>query len=162
MTATRDDVVLLRLPVRADLLVLARITAATVASRVGLAFEEIEDLRLAVEELCLSVVGGTASGSVQLTFHSEPRAVRVDCAISPVRSLPSRWVRPRGRGRSLHEDRRGPGGRVRHRGVRRRTTGVAAKMRRRGCRLMTSWDGDQLVSRDVWDTFVVTRGTAAA
>ncbi len=83
MTATRDDVVLLRLPVRADLLVLARMTAATVASRVGLAFEEIEDLRLAVEELCLSVVGGTASGSVELTFHSEPHAVRVDCAYEP-------------------------------------------------------------------------------
>ena len=58
------DVVELTIPVRADLVVLARLTAATVASRADFDVEEIEDLRLAVDELCISQVqgGGDYSG----------------------------------------------------------------------------------------------------
>jgi hypothetical protein len=41
-------------PARADLVVLARFTAATIAARAGFDVEEIEDLRLAVDELCVS------------------------------------------------------------------------------------------------------------
>jgi len=52
-----SDVVELTFPVRSDLLVLARLTAAALASRADFGIEDIEDLRLVVEELCLSVVG---------------------------------------------------------------------------------------------------------
>ena len=49
------DVVGLSIPSGADLLVLARLTAATVASRAGFDVEEVEDLRLAVDELCVAL-----------------------------------------------------------------------------------------------------------
>ena len=63
-----SELVELSIPVRADLVVLARLTAATVASRAGFGVDEIEDLRLAVEELCLSVVDGDDGGRLHLTY----------------------------------------------------------------------------------------------
>ncbi len=50
-----SDTVELTLPVRADLVVLARFAAGTIASRADFDVEEIEDLRLAVDELCVSL-----------------------------------------------------------------------------------------------------------
>jgi hypothetical protein len=47
----RDQVVLV-LPPRPELLAVARLAAAAVASQAGFSLEEIEDLRLAVDELC--------------------------------------------------------------------------------------------------------------
>ncbi|MCK4176588.1 ATP-binding protein [Aciditerrimonas ferrireducens] len=46
------DRVVLVLPPRPELLAVARLAAAAVASQAGLSLEEIEDLRLAVDELC--------------------------------------------------------------------------------------------------------------
>ncbi len=46
-----SDVVELTLPAGSDLIVLARFTAVTLGSRAGFDIEEIEDLRLAVDEL---------------------------------------------------------------------------------------------------------------
>ena len=57
-----SDTVELTLPIRADLVVLARFAAATIASRADFDVEEIEDLRLAVDELCISVADGSADG----------------------------------------------------------------------------------------------------
>ena len=48
-----SEAVELIIPVQSDLVVLARLTAATVASRAGFNVEEVEDLRLAVDELCV-------------------------------------------------------------------------------------------------------------
>jgi serine/threonine-protein kinase RsbW len=74
-----SDTVALSLPVRSDLLVLARITAATMASRADFDIEEIEDLRLAVDELCLSVVGGARSGTVGLEFTLDEATITITC-----------------------------------------------------------------------------------
>ncbi len=68
-TLVTEDVVELSLPVRADLAVLARLTAATVASRAHFGVEEIEDLRLAVDELCLTVLRGDTTGRLALCFE---------------------------------------------------------------------------------------------
>ncbi len=65
------DVIELTIPVRTDLVVLARLTAATLASRVGFDVEEIEDLRLAVEELCLSLVRNGDDGRLRLRYTRE-------------------------------------------------------------------------------------------
>ena len=73
----------LSIPVKADLVVLARLTAATVASRVGFGIEDIEDLRLAVEELCLSVVGSARDGRLHLCFDSGDGAISVECRYEP-------------------------------------------------------------------------------
>jgi anti-sigma regulatory factor (Ser/Thr protein kinase) len=69
----------LSIPVQADLVVLARLAAATLAGRAGFGVEDIEDLRLAVEELCLSVVGGREHGRLRLRYECEGDAIDVVC-----------------------------------------------------------------------------------
>jgi hypothetical protein len=69
----------LSIPVQADLVILARLTAATVAGRAGFGVEDIEDLRLAVEELCLSLVGGGKEGRLHLSYECEGEAITVTC-----------------------------------------------------------------------------------
>ncbi len=69
----------LSIPVQADLVVLARLAAATVASRAGFGVEDIEDLRLAVEELCLSLVGTRDDGRLHLNYECEGDAITVTC-----------------------------------------------------------------------------------
>ena len=69
----------LAFPVQADLVVLARLAAATLASRAGFGIEDIEDLRLAVEELCLSLVGGREEGRLRLSYECEGDAIEVAC-----------------------------------------------------------------------------------
>jgi serine/threonine-protein kinase RsbW len=71
----------LTIPVESDLVVLARLTAATVASRAGFDVEEIEDLRLAVDELCVSIVDGSSAGRLNLTFTSSEGSVEVICVL---------------------------------------------------------------------------------
>jgi serine/threonine-protein kinase RsbW len=78
-----SDVVDLAIPVEADLLVLARLTAATVAARAEFALEELEDLRLVTEELCLSVIGDAASGVVHLRFIRDGGEVTIECSVEP-------------------------------------------------------------------------------
>jgi len=77
----QDDLVELSIPVCADLVVLARITAATIASRSGFAVEEIEDLRLAVEELCLSVVRADGEGRLHFLYHRAGDVVEIACRL---------------------------------------------------------------------------------
>jgi anti-sigma regulatory factor (Ser/Thr protein kinase) len=76
---TEGDVVDLVIPVGADLEVLARLSAATVAGRAGFGLEDIEDLRLAVEELCLSVVPTGGTGRLHLCYSAEGDTLKVTC-----------------------------------------------------------------------------------
>ena len=77
-----SDVVELTIPVRSDLLVLARLTAAALASRADFGIEDIEDLRLVVEELCLSVVGNETNGTIHLQYTREDGLITVGCSLS--------------------------------------------------------------------------------
>jgi hypothetical protein len=78
-----SDLVELSIPVRADLVVLARLTAATVASRTGFDLEEIEDLRLAVEELCLLLVGTDDAGRLSLAYERADDCIEISCTHVP-------------------------------------------------------------------------------
>ena len=69
----------LTIPVGSDLLVLARLAASTVASRSAFDIEEIEDLRLAVDELCLSVLNGRRTGTLLLRFDGQEGQIEVWC-----------------------------------------------------------------------------------
>ncbi|MGH9108731.1 MAG: ATP-binding protein [Acidimicrobiales bacterium] len=73
----------LSIPVQADLVVLARLTAATVAARAQFGVEDIEDLRLAVEELCLSLVHPDDEGRLHFTFDYDAEAITVTCWLEP-------------------------------------------------------------------------------
>ena len=51
------DEVRLAVPANPEFVRLVRVTATGLASRVGFTYDEVEDLRLAIDELCHSVVG---------------------------------------------------------------------------------------------------------
>jgi anti-sigma regulatory factor (Ser/Thr protein kinase) len=77
----RDDstVVRLAIPAAPEFLRLARLAAADVASRAGFSFEDIEDLRIGVDELChLLMAPGTEDEQLQLTFTLQPETVTVE------------------------------------------------------------------------------------
>lgn len=72
------DHVELSLPARPDLLFLVRMTAAAVASRADFGYDQIEDLRLAIDELCLTVAGeAPVEGRLQLLFKWGDDAIEV-------------------------------------------------------------------------------------
>jgi serine/threonine-protein kinase RsbW len=61
--------VLLTLPTTPHLLRVARLTAAGLAGRLGFSFDEIEDVKIAVDELCFALVGSRGRpGSLALTY----------------------------------------------------------------------------------------------
>jgi hypothetical protein len=68
----------LTLPARAELLFLVRMTAAAVASRADFGYDQIEDLRLAIDELALSIAGDEGDdGRLQLLFKWSDDAIEV-------------------------------------------------------------------------------------
>jgi hypothetical protein len=72
------DRVELSLPARPELLFLVRMTAAAVASRADFGYDQIEDLRLAIDELALTVSGDEATpGRLQLLFKWTEDAIEV-------------------------------------------------------------------------------------
>lgn len=88
-----SDVIELGFPVNADLVVLARMTAATIASRSGFDVEEVEDLRLAVDELCISLVAGGKDGRLDLRFVRDHDQVEVVCTYHPANRSDGTWSR---------------------------------------------------------------------
>ena len=66
--ATNDEV-RLTVPAAPEFLRLARVTAAGLASRLGFTFDEVEDLRLAIDELCFGLVGAEPrAGTVHVRY----------------------------------------------------------------------------------------------
>jgi serine/threonine-protein kinase RsbW len=76
-----SDTVELTIPIRSNLLILARLTAAAMAARAEFGIEDIEDLRLVVEELCLSVIGRSTTGTVHLQFTEDAGVITVGCSL---------------------------------------------------------------------------------
>ncbi len=77
------DRIELAIPARAELLQLARMTAGVVAARADLGLDDVENLRLGVEELCLSLVGptGHAPGRLALTYDWDPATIEISCTL---------------------------------------------------------------------------------
>lgn len=69
--------ILLTIPGSAEFLRLARLAAADAAARVGMTVDEIEDLRIAVDELCNALSQGESDRKVQLTYRLHSGAVEV-------------------------------------------------------------------------------------
>jgi serine/threonine-protein kinase RsbW len=65
----RQDEVRLIVPATPEFLRLARVTAAGLASRLGFTFDQVEDLRLAIDELCFGLTGSSGrTGTVEIRF----------------------------------------------------------------------------------------------
>jgi serine/threonine-protein kinase RsbW len=76
------DRVELALPARPELLFLARMTAAAVASRADFGYDRIEDLRLALDELCLTLLGGTLDERrIRLQFRWNEDTIEVSATL---------------------------------------------------------------------------------
>ena len=89
-----SEAVELIIPVQSDLVVLARLTAATVASRAGFDVEEVEDLRLAVDELCVSIVNGSDGRPPESDLHEWRRQRRGGLRSRRARSTLTRRLGP--------------------------------------------------------------------
>ena len=75
---TRDEV-RLAVPATPEFLRLARVTATGLASRLGFTFDEVEDLRLAIDELCYALIGSKGRvGFVELRYVVLGEALEVE------------------------------------------------------------------------------------
>lgn len=73
------DEVTLSLPAGPEFVRLARVTATGLASRLGFSWDEIEDLRLAVDELCHAVIGPSGrDGVIRLHYLVEGGSLCVE------------------------------------------------------------------------------------
>lgn len=70
MTDVDGEEVRLTMPATPQLLRVARLTAAGLAGRLGFSFDEIEDVKIAVDELCFALVGSRGrAGSLTITYR---------------------------------------------------------------------------------------------
>lgn len=77
------DRIELRFPARGDLIVLARLVTSAISARAGFDIEELEDLRLAVGELCLLTLQGSDEryGDLRLELTVLGDAIGVVCTL---------------------------------------------------------------------------------
>jgi serine/threonine-protein kinase RsbW len=78
------DRVALTFPARGDLVVLARLVSSAISTRVGFDIEELEDLRLAVGELCLLALQGSDAlhGDLALEFTVLRESLDISCTLA--------------------------------------------------------------------------------
>ena len=81
--ATDSELVELSIPARPELLSIPRMAAAAVAAQGGFDIEQVEDIRLAIEELCLATFEGRGSGRLHLRFGIRANAFEVECTFAP-------------------------------------------------------------------------------
>jgi len=78
MTSTHEEV-RLTMPAVPQLLRVARLTAAGLAGRLGFTFDEIEDVKIAVDELCFALVGTKGrDGDLTVTYRLLPDALEIE------------------------------------------------------------------------------------
>lgn len=73
-----EDEVRLAVPAKPEFLGLARVTAAGLASRLGFTYDQVEDLRLAIDEICFGMTGSRGrDGILELHFLLSPDSLTV-------------------------------------------------------------------------------------
>ena len=75
----RREEVRLTMPAVPQLLRVARLTAAGLANRLGFSYDEIEDVKIAVDELCFALVGSRGhAGSLLITYRLADDALTIE------------------------------------------------------------------------------------
>lgn len=73
-----SDTVTLTFPAATDRVRLARVLAATLADEAGFDYDEVEDIRIAVDELCFAVLeAGTTVGTFDISAVSQPGELHI-------------------------------------------------------------------------------------
>jgi serine/threonine-protein kinase RsbW len=79
VTDVHGEEVTLTMPAVPQLLRVARLTAAGLAGRLGFNFDEIEDVKIAVDELCFALVGTKGrDGDLTVTYRLLPDALEIE------------------------------------------------------------------------------------
>jgi hypothetical protein len=86
LRTSEREVIEISLPGSVDLVVIARFTAATVGARAGFDLDEIDDLRLAVDELSVSFGPLDGDTCLRYEFIREAGSVSVRCTREPASS----------------------------------------------------------------------------
>lgn len=88
-TEQRGDVVRLSVPAALEYMRIVRLTASGIASRLGFDIDEIENLRVAVDELASTVVDAAAAGELELVFTTSNGQLQIDgrVPLAPGREL---------------------------------------------------------------------------
>ncbi len=82
MTATAADTVVLRLPAQGAYLSVLRTATASLASRLDFTIDDIEDLRIAVDEACAMLLSQAVAGSdLTCTFALSGDAMAVEVSV---------------------------------------------------------------------------------
>ena len=79
VSEVHGEEVRLTMPAVPQLLRVARLTAAGLAGRLGFNFDEIEDVKIAVDELCFALVGTRGrEGDLTVTYRLLPGALEIE------------------------------------------------------------------------------------
>jgi serine/threonine-protein kinase RsbW len=70
----------LEIPAAPEYLRLARLAVADVGARAGWSYEDIDDLRIAVDELCYAIGAGAEHGRLTLSYQVTDQAIEVQGA----------------------------------------------------------------------------------
>lgn len=74
-----QDEVRLSVPATPEYLRLVRITGSGLASRLGFTYDDVEDLRLALDELCFALVGTDGkAGTLELRYLTSGGAIEIE------------------------------------------------------------------------------------
>lgn len=78
-TVATSTEVTLCFPAASERVRLARVVAATLADEAGFDYDEVEDVRIAVDELCFGLLdAGETVGTLDITAVSEPGQLRIE------------------------------------------------------------------------------------
>ncbi len=84
--SSKDEVRLV-VPAMPEFLRLARVTAAGLASRLGFSYDEVEDLRLAIDELCFGLTGSEGrGGTVEVRYLLDGDSLVVEGTLTAART----------------------------------------------------------------------------
>jgi serine/threonine-protein kinase RsbW len=78
MTPVDTTQIQLAIPGSPEYLRLARLAAADAGSRIGMTFEDLEDLRIAVDELGFAITGGQPETTLNLVFTLHDSTIEVE------------------------------------------------------------------------------------
>lgn len=82
----RSEVVFLVVPARPDMWSVVRIMASTLAARLEFSFDHIEDLRLAVTEICRScALDADVNADCECRFILSADSLELHCRVAPIR-----------------------------------------------------------------------------
>lgn len=73
-----DQKVVLTVPAHPEFLRVIRMTASGLGSRLGFTIDEVDDLRLALDELCFALIGKGIETDLTVTYLLQPNALVIN------------------------------------------------------------------------------------